>query len=584
MNEKGISLVQLRQRKTRQTAALFLAPVIILLVVFIAYPIIDTFITSGYQWNGISADKKMVGLANWAKLIKDTKFWIAFKNNVIIMILSIIIQIPLGLAMATFLDFGGKKLTIFKVIWFIPMLMSSVAIGFLFTYALATNGGIVSTISGWFGGGNIDLLGNPKLALLTVILIIAWQFTPFYMVYFMAGYTNIPYDVFEAARIDGATRGQYFWKIALPLLIPSIKSAAILSMVGSLKYFDLIYVMTGGGPGTATELMATYMYKESFKNFNMGYGSAIAGGMFILITMVSMITMKLINGKQEDYGMDSYKKSRRKSIIAWVIAFVLAIGAAIVSFTPFIFMVLNSFKEKFEMLTKGVFQLPDQLNWSNYTEVLTGGFANYFKNSVIVLAISLILLLFISACASYPLARFKFKMAQPIYAIIVACMSIPVHITLIPVFKMSKSTGLYDTIWSLIGPYVAFAVPISVFILTSFMKEIPREIEESAEIDGCGKIQMFFSMILPLSKPGMATLAIYNGVNMWNEFSFVNTLTQSAQNRTLPLAIWEFQGQYSMNTPMIMAVLTLTLLPMVIMFIIFQDKLVKGMTAGAVKG
>ena len=291
MNEKGISLVQLRQRKTRQTAALFLAPVIILLVVFIAYPIIDTFITSGYQWNGISADKKMVGLANWAKLIKDTKFWIAFKNNVIIMIVSIIIQIPLGLAMATFLDFGGKKLTIFKVIWFIPMLMSSVAIGFLFTYALATNGGIVSTISGWFGGGNIDLLGNPKLALITVILIIAWQFTPFYMVYFMAGYTNIPYDVFEAARIDGATRGQYFWKIALPLLIPSIKSAAILSLVGSLKYFDLIYVMTGGGPGTSTELMATYMYKLSFQQFNMGYGSCVRACAFDAIHVVDGVAV-----------------------------------------------------------------------------------------------------------------------------------------------------------------------------------------------------------------------------------------------------------------------------------------------------
>ena len=279
--------------------------------------------------------------------------------------------------------------------------------------------------------------------------------------------------------------------------------------------------------------------------------------------------------------MDSYKKNKRKSIIAWVIAFALAIFWLVVSFMPFVFMVLNSFKEKFEMLTKGVFQLPDKLQWSNYIEVLTGGFGNYFKNSVIVLAISLILLLFIAACASYPLARFKFKLADPIYALIVACMSIPVHITLIPVFKMSKATGLYDSIWALIGPYIAFAVPISVFILTSFMKEIPREIEESAEIDGCGKIQMFFSMILPLAKPGLATLAIYNGVNMWNEFSFAYTLTQSAQNRTLPLAIWEFQGQYSMNTPMIMAVLTLTLLPMIIMFIIFQDKLVKGMTAGA---
>lgn len=299
MKEKSISLLELRQRNTRKVAALFLAPVTILMVVFVLYPIIDTFITSGYQWNGISSAKKFIGLDNWATLLADKSFWIAFKNNLVIMVLSIVIQIPLGLALATFLDFGGKKLTVFKVIWFIPLLMSSVAIGFLFTYALATNGGIVSTISGWFGGGNIDLLGNPKTALLTVIVVICWQFTPFYMVYFMAAFTNIPYDVFEAARIDGATRGQYFWKIALPLLVPSMKSAAILSMVGSLKYFDLIYVMTGGGPGTSTELMATYMYKESFSNFNMGYGSAVAGGMFILISMIALITMKLINGKKE---------------------------------------------------------------------------------------------------------------------------------------------------------------------------------------------------------------------------------------------------------------------------------------------
>ena len=299
MKEKSISLLELRQRNTRKVAALFLAPVTILMVVFVLYPIIDTFITSGYQWNGVSSAKKFIGLDNWATLLADKSFWIAFKNNLVIMVLSIVIQIPLGLALATFLDFGGKKLTVFKVIWFIPLLMSSVAIGFLFTYALATNGGIVSTISGWFGGGNIDLLGNPKTALLTVIVVICWQFTPFYMVYFMAAFTNIPYDVFEAARIDGATRGQYFWKVALPLLVPSMKSAAILSMVGSLKYFDLIYVMTGGGPGTSTELMATYMYKQSFSNFNMGYGSAVAAGMFILISMVALITMKLLNGKKE---------------------------------------------------------------------------------------------------------------------------------------------------------------------------------------------------------------------------------------------------------------------------------------------
>lgn len=299
MDGKEVSLLKQRQRATRKVAAIFLAPVIILLIIFIFYPILDTFNTSLYKWNGISSGKSFIGLGNWSTLIKDSSFWIAFRNNIEIMILSIVIQIPIGLALATFLDFGGKKMNLFKVLWFIPLLMSSVAIGFLFSYALATNGGIISTISKVFGGGNIDLLGNPQTALLTVIGVICWQFTPFYMVYFMAAFTNVPYDVFEAARIDGATRGQYFWKIALPLLVPSMKSAAILSMVGSLKYFDLIYVMTGGGPGTSTELMATYMYKQSFKTFNMGYGSAVAGGMFILITLVSLITMKILNGKKE---------------------------------------------------------------------------------------------------------------------------------------------------------------------------------------------------------------------------------------------------------------------------------------------
>ncbi|MCI9081586.1 MAG: carbohydrate ABC transporter permease [Lachnospiraceae bacterium] len=279
-----------------------------------------------------------------------------------------------------------------------------------------------------------------------------------------------------------------------------------------------------------------------------------------------------------------YRKNRIKSRISWVVATILAVFAAVVAITPFIFMVMNSFKEKFEMLTKGVFALPEKLNFANYQEVIEGNFLKYFLNSVIVLVVSLVLLLMISAFASYPLSRFKFKLNGFVYAVIVACMSIPVHITLIPIFKMSQSMHLYDSIWALIGPYVAINIPISVFILTSFMQQIPKEIEEAATIDGCGKIRIFFSVILPMAKPGLSTLAIYNGVNMWNEFIFGYTLTQSQANRTLPLAVWEFQGQYSMNTPMIMAVLTLTVLPMIIMFIFAQDKLIKGMAAGAVKG
>ncbi|MGI6007400.1 MAG: carbohydrate ABC transporter permease [Ruminococcus sp.] len=282
--------------------------------------------------------------------------------------------------------------------------------------------------------------------------------------------------------------------------------------------------------------------------------------------------------------MDEYKKAKRKKTLAWTAAVVLAVIWLLIAIVPFVYMVINSFKGRFEMLTSGVFNLPESWYPANYIEVLQGGFWRYFLNSVIVLVVSLVLLLAVSALAAYPLSRLKFRFSGILFSIIVACMSIPMHITLIPVFKMTTSVGLYDSIWALIGPYVAFGLPISVFILTGFMKDIPKEMEEAAMLDGCSRIQVFFHIMLPMCRPGLATLAIYNGVNFWNEFSFAYTLTQDKVNRTLPLSIWEFKGQYTMNTPMILAVLTLTVIPMILLFIFTKDKLIEGMAAGAVKG
>lgn len=297
--KQSMSMAKRNQRETAIAAAVFLAPALLVIAIFIIYPIIQSFITSTYDWNGYSSNKVFVGLQNWVTLMKDTAFWSAFKNNILVMILSIVLQMPIGLALATFLNYVGKKGDICKVIWFIPMLMSSVAIGYLFRYALDPTTGFVTALSKLFGGGKVDLLGNPNTVLVTCIVIIAWQFIPFYMVYYMAGYGGISADIHEAAMVDGATEGQYFWRVSLPLLKPSIKSAIVLSIVGSLKYFDLIYVMTGGGPGSSSELMATYMYSTAFESYQMGYASAIASGMFILISVIAIVTMRLLN-REED--------------------------------------------------------------------------------------------------------------------------------------------------------------------------------------------------------------------------------------------------------------------------------------------
>ncbi|WP_031342015.1 carbohydrate ABC transporter permease [Ruminiclostridium papyrosolvens] len=275
---------------------------------------------------------------------------------------------------------------------------------------------------------------------------------------------------------------------------------------------------------------------------------------------------------------------KKKFKVGKIIVALLALIWLAIAGAPFYFMVASAFKEQFEIFTTGVFAIPKGLYLQNFHKVIEGDFYKYLFNSIFVVGVSLVLILFTSLFASYPFSRFKFKLNKPLFGIIVAAMAVPIHVTLIPVFQLTQKLNLYDTIFALIGPYTAFNLPISVFILTGFMAQIPKELEESAEIDGCGKYRTFFNIIAPLSKPGLATLAIYNSVNMWNEFSFALVLTQSQKSRTLPLSIWEYQGQYNANIPMIMAVLTLCALPMILAFAIGQDKLIKGMMAGAVKG
>lgn len=308
MVRDGGRLGRRRRREVIWTAALFLLPALFFIVVFILYPIVRSFQLSLTSWSGFAkVAPESVGLDNWRALIGDSVFWHSFGNNIRIVLLSILIQLPIGMALGFLLDVGGKRMRVLKVAYFLPYLMSSVAIGLLFRYAFEPYFGIIKYIMSLFGQGTIDLLGHPDRAMYAVIGVICWQFIPFYMVYFLAGFSSLSTDVYEAAIIDGATRGQYFARIALPLMKPTIKNAAVLSLVGSLKYFDLIYVMTGGGPtysagGTvygASELMATYMYKHAFKTNQMGYGSTVAMAMFIIVTTISAVTLFAINRKEE---------------------------------------------------------------------------------------------------------------------------------------------------------------------------------------------------------------------------------------------------------------------------------------------
>lgn len=293
-----------RRREAALVASLFLLPALFFMAAFILYPVLHSFQLSLHNWSGFAkVSPAYIGFGNWRELMGDNAFWLSFGNNIRIVVLSILIQLPIGMGLGFMLDTGGRRLKPLKIAYFLPYLMSSVAIGLLFRYAFDPYFGVVKVIMGLLGQGTVDLLGHPDRVMYAVIGVICWQYIPFYMVYFLAGLSSLSADVYEAAIIDGATRAQYFARIALPLLKPTIKNACILSLVGSLKYFDLIYVMTGGGPAFsrdgvvygATELMATYMYKHAFVTNQMGYGSTVAMAMFLIVTCVSAVTLYLMN-------------------------------------------------------------------------------------------------------------------------------------------------------------------------------------------------------------------------------------------------------------------------------------------------
>jgi len=262
----------------------------------------------------------------------------------------------------------------------------------------------------------------------------------------------------------------------------------------------------------------------------------------------------------------------------------LALAWLVLSGAPFYFMVQSAFKQRFELLSTSIWALPQHPTLANFRAVLGSRFAAFFLHSMIVMALSVALVLAVSAMAAYVFARLRFRLSRFLFAFIIAGLVVPVHITLIPVYLLMTATGLYDTLWALVGPYVAFNIPMTVFILTDFMRQIPRELEEAGRIDGCGPMRSFFRIVLPLSRPALATLAIFNAVGFWNEFVFAFVLTASPTSRTLPLAVWDFQGQYGANIPAIMAMLTLSTFPLVAVYVLAHERVQKGMLAGAVKG
>jgi raffinose/stachyose/melibiose transport system permease protein len=262
---------------------------------------------------------------------------------------------------------------------------------------------------------------------------------------------------------------------------------------------------------------------------------------------------------------------------------ILGIWSLIVLF-PLWVMVINSFKDRLSIY-QNPFGLPQKWNFINYGAVLgNGDFLVYFRNSFIVVILSLGTLLAAGSFAAYALANWRGKISRMVYFFFIAGMMLPIKIASIRILELIRFLGLLNTIWSLIPIYTAMGIPIAVFILTEFIRQIPHELTEAGIIDGAGRFGIFARIIAPLLRPALATTAIYNMVPFWNDLWFPLIFITNDRAKTLLLGVTRLFGQYQTDWSRVLAVLTLSAIPVIILYLFMSKQFIKGLTAGAVKG
>ena len=281
----------------KRVAYLFLIPAGVFYFAVVVLPIVDSFFMSLHRLGpGYSS---FVGLANFRHLLADLVFWQSLEHNLILVVLSLLIQLPLGLLLAVLLSGRVVGAKIFRAGFFMPMMLSTVVIGLLTRELFRPDVGLVnSALKAVLGLAHGPDWFGQSLALMTNVIAVSWRFTGFYMMLFVAGLQSIPEELYEAARIDGAGPWACFRHVTLPGLRRVIAVSALLSIVGSLKYFDLVWIITAGGPGHASELMTTYMFSQAFESQDWGYASAIAVGAF-LISLLAAAAYMLVLRRQE---------------------------------------------------------------------------------------------------------------------------------------------------------------------------------------------------------------------------------------------------------------------------------------------
>ena len=636
----------------------FVLPLLVLMIGLILYPFFEA-VRLSFTERRITGTLEYVGWKNYTDLLQDRFFREAVKVSFLYTAYSIIFKIVAGMLSALLLHnlTRGRSILTGLVLlpWIIPTVVTALAwrsifdplFGGLNKFLALTGIGNLLVSLNLIDRFPVAWLGTQELALPAIILVNVWKGIPFFTINLLAGLKAIDKELYEAASVDGATAWERFIHITLPGLKYVLLVTTLLSTIWTFNTFDIIYLLTNGGPAGATRPFVIFAYEKAIQGLQFGSGAAVALLMVpILAVLIFFLAryMRRSERQERDTGFDRFTAAYGRYLgiaggiilavglfvadrgifirSAILLAVLLGLGFAFGQFmttmlgsngrtaspvarfaarvpawialamlllfvlAPFYWIFITAFKTELQQTTQaGNVFWPDPWTTSQFDKLVnTHPFWTWFRNTVVTALITTVLAVSISALSGYALARLKFRGAQTLSGLVLLTYLVPSALLFIPLYQILSQIKLINTLGALIVTYPTFALPYASWLLMGYFRAIPEELEQAAMIDGATRLQIFRKITLPLAKPALLAVALFTFTNAWNEFLFAFVFLSKENLKTLPVGLQGMILGDVIPWGQLMAASIIMAVPVVILYGYAQRFLVEGLTAGSVKG
>jgi ABC-type glycerol-3-phosphate transport system permease component len=624
-----LSHAPVRRRRTERVPAfayLALAPTVLVVLLVVGVPLGYSLFLSLNRINPITHHWIFVGLGNYMALPGNADLWAALGRTAYFAAFSMIGTTLLGTVFALILNARFPGRGFLRSVVLVPWAMAPVSVGVLWSFLFAGDFGALNGLLNDLHLSNLAMpwLGDGFRALNLVALVHVWNQAPLTALMLLAGLQSMPGSLHKAAMLDGAGPLRRFFSITLPWLKPNLLFIAIISTINALMAFDILWIMTRGGPGSATTVLAWLGYLTAFQFFKFGEGAAILYVLTILSFLLAIFYFVVlgprrtatvqpteladISGGKRVRGMAALPRFRpRVRLLPPVISRILARGgfwATVLlvflwSALPVAGLLLMSLTPPADLIRTPATIIPSTLTLDNFVSVLLPGHVagqassvqaqrvplSVLNSLVVGVAVSVVAVA-LGTLAGYAFARHDKAPAFKItlWALLLTRMT-PGLTLVIPFFIGFRATGLIDTRTALIIAYCSFMLPLSAWMMRSYFEGVPRSLDRAALIDGCSRLKMLWKILLPVARPGLVATAIFCFLASWNEFLFALMLTSTPKAQTIPVILAGFlsQAQFYTYGPMFAATV-ISIAPPVAVAFLFQRYLVQGALSGAVKG